>query len=287
MSKTLPCPVQQENDSPAKAVSPKAKKKGAGRKAYVTLDRTEIAKKIQQLRDEVESHLSCAAALEATLEKLTGAACTEDFLPKQLRDITRIMKKYEAKDETQAPVSESPPSRDAPSLRNDQTEVWKKDLDRALEKLQNVKKMIEESRLTDSQKDELPVRETAGKKAKKILVVDDDRTTVNIITHFLERENYAVSSSLAGVEGLKKAFKEIPDLILLDILMSDLNGFQFLSILRKDEECSHVPVIIISSLSEEADVLRGLNIGAADYITKPFSPQVLMTKVKKNLNSRS
>jgi CheY-like chemotaxis protein len=123
--------------------------------------------------------------------------------------------------------------------------------------------------------------------AKKILVVDDDPTVIKIISHFLQKENYRVSTSLSGVEGLKKAFRENPDLILLDIMMPDLNGFQFLSIYRKDEENGRTPVLILSSLSEEADVLKGLEIGAADYITKPFSPQVLVAKIKKNISSGS
>jgi CheY-like chemotaxis protein len=122
--------------------------------------------------------------------------------------------------------------------------------------------------------------------AKKILVVDDDPTTIKIISHFLQKESYEVSSSLSGVEGLKKAFQEGPDLILLDVMMPDLNGFQFLSIYRKVGENARTPVLILSSLSEEADILKGLEIGAVDYITKPFSPQLLMAKIKKSLNSR-
>ncbi len=121
---------------------------------------------------------------------------------------------------------------------------------------------------------------------KKILVVDDDLTTVKIISHFLQNEHYRVSISLSGTEGLKKAFLESPDLILLDIMMPDLNGFQFLSIFRKDKDNARIPVVILSSLSEEADVLKGLEIGAADYVTKPFSPQVLIAKIKKNINSK-
>jgi CheY-like chemotaxis protein len=124
--------------------------------------------------------------------------------------------------------------------------------------------------------------ETNG--VKNILVVDDDHTTVKIITHFLEKENYRVTSSFSGLDGLKKTFAETPDLILLDVMMPDLNGFQFLSILHKDREKARVPVVILSSLAEEADVLKGLEIGAVDYITKPFSPQVLVAKIKKNLN---
>jgi DNA-binding response OmpR family regulator len=122
---------------------------------------------------------------------------------------------------------------------------------------------------------------------QKILVVDDDPTTLKIISHFLQKENYKVSTSLSGVGGLKKAFKENPDLIILDIMMPDLNGFQFLSIYRKDEENAQTPVVILSSLSEETDMLKGLGIGAIDYVTKPFSPQVLMAKIKKAIRSET
>jgi PleD family two-component response regulator len=122
---------------------------------------------------------------------------------------------------------------------------------------------------------------------QKILVVDDDPTTLKIISHFLQKENYRVSTSLSGVGGLKKAFKENPDLIILDIMMPDLNGFQFLSIYRKDEENAQTPVVILSSLSEETDMLKGLGIGAIDYVTKPFSPQVLMAKIKKAIRSET
>jgi len=87
------------------------------------------------------------------------------------------------------------------------------------------------------------------------------------------------------VEGLKKAFQEDPDLILLDVMIPDLNGFQFLSIYRNVGENARTPVVLLSSLSEEADILKGLEIGAVDYITKPFSPQLLMAKIKKSLNS--
>jgi DNA-binding response OmpR family regulator len=148
-----------------------------------------------------------------------------------------------------------------------------------------VKRLLEDSLAQARPEESRPPEAADPSRAKKILVVDDDPTTVKIISHFLQKENYRVSSSLAGVDGIKKAFKENPDLILLDIMIPDLDGFQFLSIFRKDPEYAKIPVIILSSLAEEADVLKGLEIGAVDYLTKPFSPQVLMAKIKKNLNS--
>ena len=134
-------------------------------------------------------------------------------------------------------------------------------------------------------KAERPAARPDSNGAKRILVVDDDPTTVKIISHFLQKESYQVSTSFSGVEGLKKAFQEDPDLILLDVMIPDLNGFQFLSIYRNVGENARTPVVLLSSLSEEADILKGLEIGAVDYITKPFSPQLLMAKIKKNLNS--
>jgi len=116
---------------------------------------------------------------------------------------------------------------------------------------------------------------------EKILIVDDDSTTVKILTHFLEREKYIVTSSLSGAEGLEKAFREKPRLILLDIMIPDLNGFQFLSGLKKDKDLASVPVILLSMLTQESDILKGLEIGAVDYVTKPFSPAIMLAKIKK------
>ncbi|MDI6844902.1 MAG: response regulator [Candidatus Saccharicenans sp.] len=120
---------------------------------------------------------------------------------------------------------------------------------------------------------------------KKVLVVDDDPTTVKIITYLLEKEGIQVVSASSGAEGLKKAFQEKPDLIILDVMMPELNGFQFLNIFRRAEGQTRTPVIFLSSLAEEADVITGLESGAVDYLIKPFSPQVLLTKIKKSLET--
>jgi CheY-like chemotaxis protein len=178
-----------------------------------------------------------------------------------------------------------------------QNERWVKKLDVQLKKLQVIGKRLEKSTAPPSQRPEaIPPPVSQGSepalpspgpsRKKKILVVDDDQTTVKIITHFLKCEEFSVTSSLSGVEGLKLAFRECPDLIILDVMMPDLNGFQFLSIYREDRECREIPVVILSSLTEEADVLRGLDLGAVDYVTKPFSPEVLVAKVKKKLDAR-
>lgn len=155
-------------------------------------------------------------------------------------------------------------------------------LDNELERLLFIKKWLEEPPPSvPDQRTEAAGPEAVVPAWQKILIVDDDPTTVKILTHFLERERYIVTSSLSGAEGLEKAFQEKPRLILLDIMIPDLNGFQFLSRLRKNLDLASVPVILLSMLTQEADILKGLEIGAVDYVTKPFSPAILLAKIKK------
>jgi len=116
---------------------------------------------------------------------------------------------------------------------------------------------------------------------QKILIVEDDATTANIISYVLTQHNYQVSAWLNAEDGLKMTLKEKPDLIILDIMLPGMDGFQLLSILKENEETAHIPVVLISSLAGEHDILKGLEIGAEDYILKPFSPRVLHLKVKK------
>jgi PleD family two-component response regulator len=131
---------------------------------------------------------------------------------------------------------------------------------------------------------------TKGKEAPavtKVLIVEDDRTTIKIITHILEQHNFKVAFATEAGEGLTKAFKEKPDLILLDIMLPGMDGFQLLTKLQATEETSRIPVIILSSLSGEKDILKGLEKGATDYILKPFSPQILFFKIKKIMSLKN
>jgi PleD family two-component response regulator len=121
----------------------------------------------------------------------------------------------------------------------------------------------------------------------KVLIVEDDRTTIKIITHILEQHNFKVGHTSDAEDGLKKAFKEKPDLILLDIMLPGMDGFQLLARLQATKETSRIPVIILSSLSGEKDILKGLERGATDYILKPFSPQILFFKIKKILSLKN
>jgi putative two-component system response regulator len=83
---------------------------------------------------------------------------------------------------------------------------------------------------------------------------------------------------------LKKALENPPDIILIDIMMPGLDGFQLLARLKKESTTSKIPVLILSSLSNEEEIIRGLKQGAVDFITKPFSPQVLLAKLEKTVD---
>ena len=111
----------------------------------------------------------------------------------------------------------------------------------------------------------------------RILVVDDEARMINFIRMNLELEGVQVFGALNGVEALDQVRKHIPDLILLDVMMPQLDGFETLRALR---EFSSVPVVMLTAKSEEDDVIRGLELGADDYITKPFSPRELVSRVK-------
>lgn len=113
-----------------------------------------------------------------------------------------------------------------------------------------------------------------------ILVVDDERPIVDILKFNLERENYKVIEALDGETGLELALTRDPDLILLDVMLPGLDGF---SVCRKIREKSSVPILMLTAREDEVDKVLGLELGADDYITKPFSVREVMARVKANL----
>ncbi len=112
---------------------------------------------------------------------------------------------------------------------------------------------------------------------RTILVVDDEPHMVQLITLNLESEGYSVVSADNGYEGLVKLSREMPDLVLLDIMLPDMSGFEAL---KKMRESSSVPVIFLSVKREESDRVHGLDLGADDYISKPFSPRELLSRIR-------
>ncbi len=114
----------------------------------------------------------------------------------------------------------------------------------------------------------------------KILVVDDEPSIVDIIRFNLEREGFSVVTGSNGTEALAVFEKEKPDLLLLDVMMPEMDG---LEVCRKLRETSNVPILMLTARAEELDKVVGLEFGADDYITKPFSMRELMARVRTNL----
>ena len=118
--------------------------------------------------------------------------------------------------------------------------------------------------------------ETASRKYR-ILVVDDERRMVGFIRLNLEQDGFEVIEAFNGTEALDRLRDSLPDLILLDVMMPDIDGFEVLRMIR---EISQVPVIMLTAKGEEDDKVKGLELGADDYVTKPFSPRELVSRVK-------
>ncbi len=112
---------------------------------------------------------------------------------------------------------------------------------------------------------------------KLILVVDDEERMIGFIRMNLEIEGYRVIQATRGMEALNRVREELPDLVILDVMMPEMDGFETLRLLRK---VSSVPVIMLTVKADEEDKIKGLELGADDYITKPFSPRELSSRVK-------
>jgi two-component system phosphate regulon response regulator PhoB len=114
----------------------------------------------------------------------------------------------------------------------------------------------------------------------RVLIIEDERDLVEGLTYNLQREGYDTVVAHDGQEGLRKAQTLLPDLILLDIMLPSLSGTDVLKQLRAGERTRDIPVIILSARAEEMDQVEGFSLGADDYVPKPFSPKVLMQKIK-------
>ncbi|MFO0926659.1 MAG: response regulator [Gemmataceae bacterium] len=114
----------------------------------------------------------------------------------------------------------------------------------------------------------------------RILIIEDERDLVEALVYNLQREGYETLVAHDGQEGLRKAQTLLPDLILLDLMLPGVSGTDILRDLRGGERTRDIPVIIISARAEETDQIVGFSLGADDYVTKPFSPRVLMQRIK-------
>lgn len=117
---------------------------------------------------------------------------------------------------------------------------------------------------------------------QKILLVDDEPDIVEFLKYNLERENFEVLVSYNGKDALRKLSLR-PDLIVLDIMMPEMDGFEVYREIKKSEEFNEIPIIFLTAKSGETDEIKGLDLGASDYIQKPISPKKLVARIKSNL----
>jgi len=114
----------------------------------------------------------------------------------------------------------------------------------------------------------------------RILIVEDEDDIRELIRYNLELANYAVTEAESGEDGLKSAVRNKPDLILLDVMLPGRDGLQVCRDLKQNEDTREIPIILVTARGEESDIVAGLELGADDYIVKPFSPRVLVARVR-------
>ncbi|MEL6152249.1 MAG: response regulator transcription factor [Chloroflexota bacterium] len=117
----------------------------------------------------------------------------------------------------------------------------------------------------------------------RILVVDDDRETVRLLRAYLENANYQVLTAYDGEQALHVLRRERPNLILLDIMMPERDGLSLTQLMRNDPALKGIPIIMLTARVEDADIVLGLEMGAADYVTKPFNPREVLARVRARL----
>jgi DNA-binding response OmpR family regulator len=122
--------------------------------------------------------------------------------------------------------------------------------------------------------------------AKRILIVEDDLAVLRATSYILEKEGYEVLSAQNGLEGLKKAKDSNPDLLLLDVMLPGIDGFEICHSLRGESETANLPILMFSAKGQETDKATGLKVGADEYITKPVDREVLISKVAAWLSAK-
>ena len=122
---------------------------------------------------------------------------------------------------------------------------------------------------------------------EKILVVDDEEDILELVRYNLAREGYQVTGTLSGEEALKKARTQAFDLIVLDLMLPGIDGLEVAKKLKAHDKTRDVPIVMLTAKGEEADIVTGLELGADDYITKPFSPRVLIARVRTALRRQT
>jgi two-component system alkaline phosphatase synthesis response regulator PhoP len=118
---------------------------------------------------------------------------------------------------------------------------------------------------------------------KKILVIEDDPATLRLVDYSLKQEGYEIITASNGLEGIRKALRESPDLVILDVMLPGMDGFEICYRLRSEPATSKLPILMFSAKAQEIDKNTGIKVGADDYLTKPSAPADIIIHVEKLL----
>jgi len=122
---------------------------------------------------------------------------------------------------------------------------------------------------------------------ERILVVDDEEDILELVSYNLTREGYQVLCAKSGEEALDMARKELPDLMVLDLMLPGMDGLEVTKVLKSVNQTVNIPIVMLTAKGEEPDIVTGLELGADDYMTKPFSPRILVARVRAVLRRQS
>jgi two-component system phosphate regulon response regulator PhoB len=114
----------------------------------------------------------------------------------------------------------------------------------------------------------------------RILIVDDEEDILELIGYNLAREGYHVDTAKSGEIAVEKIFRDKPDLIILDLMLPGIDGLQVCRVVKSDPRTALIPIVMLTAKGEDADIVTGLELGADDYMTKPFSPRVLLARIR-------
>ncbi|HWF58944.1 MAG TPA: response regulator transcription factor [Nitrospira sp.] len=115
---------------------------------------------------------------------------------------------------------------------------------------------------------------------KKVLIVEDEEDILQLVKHYLEKEGFRPITAMSGLDALKKVKEEKPDLVVLDLMLPEIDGLEVCKRLRSVPDTAMLPILMLTAKAEESDTIVGLELGADDYVTKPFSPKALVARVK-------
>jgi CheY-like chemotaxis protein len=241
--------------------------------------------------EEIQDHLSLVARTQVRIRTLLQTSIEELERAQRLETLTRLIA-----GNTSADDEPQPGQAFSPADVGDRPDAY---LEREIRTLRKMQKLVgppvssagEPAATAEEATDgPLPASGSGEEEATgvpgKILIVYHDPGTVRVLRYFLEKENYEVAACSNGQDGIQRAVRDRPDIILLDVLLPGMDGFQVLGRLKKNEKTSAIPVFVLSVMAQEADILKAIECGAADYFTKPFSPPIIIAKIRRARKAR-